>query len=238
MLEELDPVTLISARTVRAPGFDLEAFRIGVANDGKVLIETGSSSLTGAYSELFYSPLRREFGQLLDPLGGNPPFALATGTTAASGDGSLVLVSQERYSRAARYVSGSLQTQFAAPTLSSFSVMRINRRGTLLLANLQTALDGSLAPLGQIPNSSSAAAVAPELPRAYTFDSDGTIRTFDTSQPAIAGVLAVVPPALTLVAAPGGPVGLQEMTVSPDGRTLFIAGRARIVVQPLAVAAH
>jgi hypothetical protein len=71
--------------------------------------------------------------------------------------------------------------------------------------------------------------------RAYTFDANGTIRTFDVSAAQFSGVFPEIGAGIVPAGDPGAAIDGSElrMTISPDGRTLFLAGSARIVVQPL-----
>jgi hypothetical protein len=232
VLEELDPVSLATVASVQSATFDREAHTMAVANDGRVLIQGESSTSSGAFPEVLYSPGRHNIVHLQGPLPSNPRFSMDSGHTAGSGDGSLVLVSQYQYGRAARYVSGTLATEFAPPDFY-FNFLRINRRGTLMLADNIEAYDGSFARFGRTPNTTRASAVAPTLPRIYTVDMDDTIRTFDASQSAVGGNLVELPPAITPVASPGALYGTTSMTVSHDGHTLFLATREHLLVQPL-----
>ena len=84
-----------------------------------------------------------------------------------------------------------------------------------------------------LPQGSYNFAVAPTQPRVYKLDSNDDIRRFDTDAPAVNGMLQEILPAITPMAAPNGVFGVVPMVVSPDELTLFIAGRDRIVVQPL-----
>lgn len=70
-------------------------------------------------------------------------------------------------------------------------------------------------------------AVSPDGLTVYALLSTGTtVRPYDISQP------AVVTPG-TDIALPANPGTSPNMTISPDGNTLFIAGQSKIVIQPV-----
>ena len=78
-----------------------------------------------------------------------------------------------------------------------------------------------------------AAGISPELPRAYSFDEAGTLRVFDVSAPVVNGFLAELPPAITPPVDPDALFGTAPLVISPHSLTAFVAGRARLIVQPL-----
>jgi hypothetical protein len=230
-IEELDPVTLAVTRTYEYPALN-GARSVIVANDGNILVPTFNPMGTNALGQLVLSPLRHSI-RLLDPPAPNF-FGLESGEGVGSGDGSRVLLTDGYYDRTFRYVRGVQVEQVVAgrPLQSGASA---NRRGTLFAThNPVTALDGSLALIGNAPNSVRAPAIAPEAARLYAYDDNGTVRVFDTSASVVNGELAEVTPAITPAADPGGPDDIVYlMRISPDGRALFIGGRERLVVQPL-----
>ena len=56
---------------------------------------------------------------------------------------------------------------------------------------------------------------------------------FDTSAPTAGGFLAEITPAMTPPVDPDAMFGTAPMVISPDSLTAFVAGRARLIVQPL-----
>jgi hypothetical protein len=87
--------------------------------------------------------------------------------------------------------------------------------------------------LGQIgvPN---AAVIDRPGQRVYSFDSAGTLRTFDVSAaPAGGATYPEVGTAITLAGNPGtNTLPTPQMILTPDGKTAFIAGFSGIAVQP------
>jgi hypothetical protein len=237
-VDERDPVSLALIRTTSNPTISHEAMNIAVANDGTALIEQGSSMSSTVFNELMYSPLRRTVSTVIrpGPIVTEPPFILDAGPTAGSGDGSLVVFYDPHLGRMMRYVSGSPQAEFNDTALAprAFSDLRINRRGTLFVMQEDGVYDATLNRIGALPvGSTNSFAVAPTQPRVYTLDSSEKIRRFDTAAPAVNGALQEILPAITPVAEPNGVFGASPVVISPDELTLFVAGRDRIIVQPL-----
>jgi hypothetical protein len=230
--DELNPVSLDVTRSVTNNNLEGSG-GIAVSNDGRAIIHNYSSCCTGSFSELYYSPLRRELGQVMPPPPGS--FGVRAGPVAGSGDGSVVLMTDADVNRTLRYVSGSTQAEQFASSRPLSSRTQVNRRGTLFTTENGTALNASLALIGNVPSGVSALTVAPESPLVYGFNTDHTVRVFDTSASVVNGNLAEILPAITLAADPtdGISTDVYVMRVSSDGRTLFIGGRGRLVVQPL-----
>jgi hypothetical protein len=67
--------------------------------------------------------------------------------------------------------------------------------------------------------------------RAYTYDDNGTIRTFDVTAPVNNSFSEIEPPR-TPPADPGATTG-NRMLVTPDGQALFLMGQLQIVLVPL-----
>lgn len=228
--DELDPVSLAVMRSVTHNAL-FGSGGIAVSNDGRAIIHNWSPFSSGSYNEFYYSPLRQKLGFMLKPIPGT--WGLDAGPVAGSGDGSVIFMTEDYTNRTFRYVSGSTQGEQFLSSSPLGPQTQVNRRGTLFATVYGTVLNGSLELIGNVPNG--ILAVAPEAPHVYAFDVDGTVRVFDTSAPTINGYLAEILPAITLAADPtdGIDTGVYIMRVSPDGRTLFIGGRGRIVVQPL-----
>jgi hypothetical protein len=108
-----------------------------------------------------------------------------------------------------------------------------NRRGTLFVTNTPAVLDASLGLIGSLPIANGDVTIATEAPLVYFSQPGATVRVFDASAPVVGGQIAEVLPAITLVADPTDGNGAPKLRLSPDGRTLFAAGRNRMVVQPL-----
>ena len=87
---------------------------------------------------------------------------------------------------------------------------------------------GNLASIGTLPAGTLAATLSPDGTRVYSYDSSGNVRSFD-----ITGATVV---ALNSRAANGGAGDIAKrhvMTITPDGQTLFIAGSAAVLVEPI-----
>jgi hypothetical protein len=222
-VDECDPANFAVVRSTRVPEYIDEGYEIAVANDGRAVIRSDSVHLE------LYSPLRRSAARLATSV-------VESRAIAASGDGSLMLLDVPSAGVIQRYVSGS--TPIAAYETTApfhqFFALSINRRGTLFLKDNDTVTNASFVELGKLPATAINGVLSPEGARVYGFDgTSGNIRVFDSSLPSVGGFLAEVLPAITPIADPVNPNHRGQMLVTPDGRTLFIAGADRIVVQPL-----
>jgi hypothetical protein len=237
-VDELDPVTLLVARTTGASNSYHEGFSMAVANDGNAVIETNLSSGSTSFAELIFSPLRRTIEPMIRP-GGRatiPPMRQHSGATVASGDGSSVLIGDTQNQRTVRYVSGDLEASWFDPTFAVnpyFLQLVMNRRGDLMVSREDGVRDANFSLIGRLPNTTRLFGISPELPRAYSFDEAGTLRVFDVSAPVVNGFLAELTPAITPAADPDAMFGTAPLVISPDSLTAFVAGRARLIVQPI-----
>ena len=106
---------------------------------------------------------------------------------------------------------------------SSFTVSVYDRASTLL---------------GALPGTSGAAAFSPDGARAYTYDSSGSLRTFNLTVPTVAGKFQEIGTGTVLAGSPGegisvfSPSMVVRLITSPDGGTLFLAGGSQLVIQP------
>jgi hypothetical protein len=90
--------------------------------------------------------------------------------------------------------------------------------------------DPAFALLGLLPTTTVAVVVAPDGKRAYTYDgTSGEVRVFDISATNSGGAYTQ----MSAVTLPGSPGSNVRMTISLDGKTLFIAGSAQLIVQPV-----
>src|SRR5690606_19800615 len=90
--------------------------------------------------------------------------------------------------------------------------------------------DDKLELLGTLPDTSAAVAIRPDGKRAYSYDTAaGGILVYDISVDREEAAYTALGPVTPLAGNPGsGP----RMIITPDGRTLFLAGSTQIVVQP------
>jgi hypothetical protein len=225
MVTERDPVTFAELRSTADPRLQLLSGRaVAVVNDGRAVIVTSGEVKS-------YWPLRPEIGVF-------PGFAghfvgTHAGQIGGSGDGSLVLIGSAsngntpdvyRYDSSTQLTTTSLRTSVEAP-------IAINRTGSRVIINHRNVYDRDLTAIGALPASTRIAALAPSSMRAYTYDENGTIRTFDVTAP-VNGSFPEVDPPRTPTAAPGTTAG-NLMLVTPDERAVFLMGNLRIVLTPL-----
>lgn len=227
----LDPVTLAVGTAINASNLTTDSFlkNIVVGNDDVALITTGLTGRTPTSAQL-YAPGPNS---LL-----NTGFGLNNGTPAMAGNGGGAIIVQGDPSltadvQAAKYTTGS-NTPFssAVTSLRQNSVApAISRTANRFILNGQRVYDGSEAFLGTLPSTVAAVALSSDGSRAFAYDPvAGGILTFDTSVDRDEAAYAPLGPVVPLAGDPGANA---QMTLSPDGRTLFLAGSAQIVVQPL-----
>jgi len=152
--------------------------------------------------------------------------ANGSGAYLIQGDPSLTAdVQAAKYSTASNSI-GSAVTSLRQNTIAP----AISRTATRLVLNGTRVYDAAEAFLGTLPATTAAVALKSDGSRAYTYDpTAGGILVFDVSvdrdEAAYAALGAVVPVA-------GDPGPNVKMILSPDGRTLFLAGGTQLVVQP------
>jgi hypothetical protein len=228
-LVPLDPVTLALGTSIAAPSLVANSFlkNIVVGDDDVGLITTGfnGSTPTTAY---FYFPLSSTV------LAGSGAFNNATPAMAANGTGAYLMQGDPSLTAdvvAAKYTTSGNTFSNALTTLrqNTFAPV-ISRTGNRLILNGAKVLDSAESVLGMLPASTTALVLKPDGTRAYTYDSAaGGILVYDVSVDlkgaAYAPLGAVVPLA-------GDPGSNPKMIISPDARTLFLAGGTQVVVQP------
>jgi hypothetical protein len=230
--DELDPVTLTTVRSTPTDRIRSHAIKLAVANDGKVIIQTDYAQFSASDLAL-YSSLRRTVDTMLIPPPNLtiPPTTFSTGAVGASGDGSRVLMTHGYYGRTARYVGSTTpEWEDTDSDRKAFAQMSFNRRGTFLMDGIYNVYAANLTSLGNFPIDTISSALAPELPRAYTYHRDGRVRAFDLSVPAVNGELVEILPAISPAS---GDVYIGQMLVTPDGGVLFIGGYDEIKVYAL-----
>lgn len=227
----VDPVTLSVGTAVAAPSMVADSFlkNIVVGNDNIGVITVGLDSTTTLTNPYAYSPFGNQLLQVGSRLDNATPAMTANGVLAYLIQGSASLTSDVQ---AQRYVTGASQ-----PFISSTITTRqngvapvISRSGNRLVVRGTRVFDGNESLLGTLPDTTVAIALKPDGSRAYTYDPTlGGILVYDISvdrdEAAYAALGAPVPVA-------GNPGSAPKMIISPDGRTLFLAGSAQVVVQP------
>ena len=231
-LEELDPVTLATRRSIAMDGLG-GGRNVAYANNGRAFIPTSSPMFSGVFGVLVHSSLRHTAYDLRPPT--NPGGLVNSGATVSSADGSVLLISDGYYNLTWRYVTGTGQIEELMASRPLMYGAVTNRRGTLFATGTPALLNASLGVIGSLPDSIGDVAIAPVAPLVYTSaaGAGATVRVFDASAPVVGGQIAEVLPAITLVTDPTDGNIAATLRLSHDGRTLFVAGRNRIVVEPL-----
>lgn len=225
----LDPATLASVAEVdtRARwGFK----GLGALSDGAMIAAPGE----GGAQAYRYVPRERKATPI-------PGYACDRPTVAASGDGSTALVGGGSYRDAVSRYDASTGVFTASSVKDRVVSIALDRSGSRAILHLDVypalewrVYDRGLTLLGTLPPATSAAVLSPDGARVYTFERGASpvVRTFDATAPA-AGPLPEVGSAVTLAGSPSATTALPRMAISPDGGTLFIAGDAAVVVQPV-----
>jgi hypothetical protein len=228
-LVPVDPVTLALGTAISAPSLTTDSFlkNIVVGNDDIALITTGINAAT-ATAPYLYSPFSASLLQTGTVLNNATPAMSANGASAylIQGDPSATAdLTVYKYSAAGNALGTS------AISLRQTTVLPvISRKENRLVLNGARVYDGAEAFLGTLPSSTAAVVMNREGTRAYAYDpTAGGILTYDVSvdrdEAAYVELGAVTPVA-------GDPGSGVRMVISPDDRTLFLAGSSQIVVQP------
>jgi hypothetical protein len=226
----VDPVTLAAGTAVAAPSLTTDAFlnRIVVGNDDVGLIATGINTSTST-SLYLYSPLSNSVVLTGSALNNATPVMTANGALAYLVQGDPTLTADVALQR---YVTAGNSFAASGITLRQNGVQpAISRAGSRLIVNGQRVYDGIETFLGTLPATTVAVVLKADGSRAYAYDpSAGGIVVYDTTadldEAAYAPLGAAVPVA-------GDPGSNPMMIISPDNRTLFLAGPTRVVVQPV-----
>jgi hypothetical protein len=205
-----------------------------VASDGSIAMLGDEYYGCGALIGL-YDPRKQKFR--------TSSYRPCQANMAASGDGSRIIVSVPFDTQVSDDVmSLDVASGVAALTgihsLNNFSPV-LDRRATRIIINRTQVYDGAYLLLGTLPSTTQAVVLRPDGTRAYTFDQSGRLRTFDLTATSAGGVFPEIGAGLTLAGDPGRDRkaiysdALVEMAITPDGRTVFIAGSKAVVVQPV-----
>jgi hypothetical protein len=228
-LQNIDPATLTLGSVVAAESLATGSLlkNIVVGYDNHALITTSLPS-SGSTQGYIYDPVAATMTLNSTSLNNATPVMAANGSGAVVVQGDPTLTSDVSV-----YVYPSATN---LPTASSVSLRQnaippaINRSFSRVVLNGRRVYDGNLALLGTLPDSTELVVLNSAGSRAYTIDSAaGGILVYDISVDRDEAAYTAMGPATPLAGDPG--TGLV-MTITPDGGTLFIAGHARIVVQP------
>jgi len=115
-------------------------------------------------------------------------------------------------------------------------------RIAVISGNIVSVYDHAFALLGTLPGGNTAVAVSPNGTRAYAYDSNNSSHTFDLTAATVSGQFQEIGTGTALAGSPGPGASAQPTTqsqyavvrliTSPDGSTLFLAGRDQLVIQP------
>lgn len=228
-LVPVNPVTLDFGTPITAPSLATNSFlkNLVVGNDDRALVTTSlpTSGATGTY---IYDPTTAALAAT--------GIALNNGTPTMSGNGTAAVVSQgdpTLTSDVAVYTYASSTNALGVSTVSlrqNRVAPALDRTPTRIVLNGIRVYDVNFALQGTLPDTTTAVVLNSAGTRAYTYDpTAGGIRVFDISVDRDEAAYAQFGATVPLVGDPGD--GTQ-MTISPDGGTLFLAGSSRIVVQP------
>ena len=225
-LFHLDPVTLVADTTRPQGAFGAFAF----ANDGGAVSgcfwSTGMMLCRYDMSAQAFTPLSSQWS-----MPGRPIFASADG-------GTLLLPYAGNYALDSRVYVYDANTGALTPrpvTTTGFRALSMSRDASrVIIADMPamsivqaTVYDAAFNVLGTLPNDSLPFVLSPDGNLAYAYSgADGRVRKFDVSTP---GAVSEVGSGSTV--APAN-TEMSEMTISPDGGTLFFAGQTSVVIAP------
>ena len=241
MLHRVNPATLgllspgsVSPVSVLGTGASLNL--IGFANDGRAI---GNTQAPATGITLYrYDMLTQQFAALSNQVD------MTSRTIAASGDGSLLVLPTfeslapgfEKPVFTYDASTGTL-TQRAVTTSGTENVS-VSRDGSRIIlvsfpnsaSQTTTVYDGSFTALGTLPAGLAGFVISPDGSTAYAyFPSSGLIRKFNLNSPNGTGGFTEVGGGVAITS-PG--TFFSSMAITPDGGTVFLAGRQNVIVQP------
>jgi hypothetical protein len=226
-----DPVTLGAIETIATTGLDSGVFlkNIATTNEDRAFITTGQAT-SGNTNVFLYNGRTRTLVETSQTLNNSTP--------AASGQGSSVIFVQGHPSLTSAppvYLFSTVNAQFQSlgTTINQNAIApAVDRRAQRAVLNGArvhgTTTTASFKLLGTLPGGTLAAAINPEGTRVYTYEAGG-IQTFDVSVDRDGAAYTAMGAATPV---PGDPGANLKMTISPDGRTLFLAGSTQLIVLP------
>jgi hypothetical protein len=255
-IKELHPVTLeFIVQSVRPNAFSLEYMRfLAIANDGYAVITSDIYGSGGANAYLYSIPTRtftKLDHRLGSVLGGTPAVtigSLGKAVVGASGDGSQALLAAQpqvpSQSSHLDYAAANGQFHLApALTFAHANDYRpaIDTTGAHIVlgnGNATSVFAGDYSLLCTLPADTRAYTINPAGNRAFALSLSSTLQAYSTAN-ASGGPcttdgppIAVDDPGIDPPPADFFPVSNVQMTISPDGGTLFMAGVNHVVVQP------
>ncbi|WP_161828244.1 IPT/TIG domain-containing protein [Steroidobacter agaridevorans] len=215
---ELDPTTLNSELNMPTRGSAMEAIAMAAANNGQLIFSTSLDSVQS------YPQLRPGFRTF------TPSYPVHAGNVAASRDGSVVLVGSANSGPLKYDASTDQLTRLTSP--ASAAAVDLDRTGERALFDHRHVYSRDFQLLGSLPQTTRAAALSPSGQRAYAYDQNGTVRTFNLTAVS-GGAFTEVLPAITVGQRPGADATKLQILVSHDEQAVFIAGNERALVIPL-----
>ena len=235
---QFDPVSLAQTSYIGHAGVSsgLGAASVIVASNGDAYVATNPGTGSGLPYLFRFKPLT---GVLDAPYGFSATDV--SGKAAASTDGAtLVLTSRNSLTNVISvnmYDPALPRLSVGSVSVTSNASVSVDRHGTRALLTAEVfAIPAPDLPisqfLGKLADTTVASILAPDGLRAYAYDSGGSVRVFDLTQPTIAGYFPEVAPAKLLNGSPAASAW-ATLAISPDGGTLFVAIDSGIYVVPL-----
>ena len=196
-------------------------------NDGGAI---GNAAVSNGISLYRYDMLTQTFTAV------SSQFQMLNRQLFSSGNGDTVVMPSVDSSNSQLFTYDASDGTLAPRTAHtcSFDLAAVNRDATrfIIVGEAPCALagtrvyDASFNPLGTLPRAPFV--LSPDGAFAYAV-SGGSVRKFDLNAPTSGGSFTEVGSAAVTLS-PGG--GLNEMTISPDGGTLFLAGSKDVIIMP------
>jgi hypothetical protein len=237
-LSLLSPTTLTERASLQTPD-DLTYFPgLAVLNTNDVIAQGDSRTASSAGWRSYRYSVKRNSATTLTS-------TFVRGTIVASRDGQRVVAASDAGSSQDQsiyeYDAGSSDPMMRkAPVYYDVRAMSMDRtgdkvliRGHDLTSEFVRVYDRSWNTLGSLSVLvGDFYLLAPDGTRAYIYGQDGDVHIYDLIAPLVAGQFQEIG-TLTLAGIPDPGTNLMRMTISQDGRTLFLAGITQVVVQPL-----
>jgi hypothetical protein len=237
-LSLLSPTTLTERASLQTPD-DLTYFPgLAVLNTNDVIAQGDSRTASSAGWRSYRYSVKRNSATSLTS-------AFVRGTIVASRDGQRVVAASDAGSSQDQsvyeYDAGSSDPMMRkAPVYYDVRAMSMDRTGDKVLirghdlsSEFARVYDRSWNVLGTMSVFvGDFCQLSPDGTRAYIYGQDGDVHIYDLTAPLVADQFQEIG-TLTLAGIPDPGNNLMRMTISQDGRTLFLAGITQVVVQPL-----